>query len=585
MIGASDDDQRWQALADLEAMGVPLADDDATFFAEYAASHPECAAENELWDELLGDLRRPTEDAGGTGLEDADGAADGADDGAFIASLLATHRAGQPAADSTDSSPEPEDAAPASGNAPPLATVHSLSPRPRWPLLAVGALAAAAALALVLLPDEPTTTQPPPPRQAQAKLPVDQDPVPSDREPAPAPAPPRALDSGLIALSSPGGLTINGRPATTGSPVAEGMTFAAKTETCMVFNAPFASVCLSPGTIASLSRADDGDRLFDLERGAIVATLDRIPKGHAFTIAADGYRARAVGTVFSVRVADGDAELGVFEGVVELRSADSNAGAVRSLRELEHTDFNPASVVRGLPADLKAWSRDRSALADLWRELDNPSQLHLAASSAALSVDGRTLGDTYHDLPAGLDVLVSAGEHSLDVYGRSGAKSHSVSASPDAPVVLSSSELEAPRAATRGGTRPISAAVEPSIAELRTQASDARASRSWRDAKAAYEELLQRYPDAPEALNTRVQLGDLLRRRLGQPAAALVHFDAYIARGGPLAAEARFGKVLALQQLGRRSDEAAAIADFLSRHPKHIEAEKLRARARELAAP
>ena len=363
------------------------------------------------------------------------------------------------------------------------------------------------------------------------------------------------------------------------------MTFAAKTETCMVFNAPFASVCLGPGTVASLSRAADGDRLFDLERGAIVATLDTIPEGHAFTIAADGYRARAVGTVFSVRVADGDAELGVFEGIVELQSAHASAGAARSLRELEHTDFNPAGEVRALPADLKAWSRDRSALADLWRGLDKPSQLHLGASSAALSVDGRTLGDTYHDLPEGLDVLVSAGEHSLDVYGRSGAKSHTVSASPEAPVVLTSSELEAPRAATRGETRPITAAVEPSIAELRTQASDARASRSWRDAKTAYEELLRRYPDAPEALNTRVQLGDLLRRRLGQPAAALVHFDAYIARGGPLAAEARFGKVLALQQLGRRTDEAAAIADFLSRHPKHIEAEKLRARARELAAP
>jgi len=583
MSAAGNDDQRWQALADLEALGVPLDDDDAAFFAEYAAAHPECAAEAEAWDDLLHDLRSPT------------ASVDEGDEQAFVASLLATYRAGQSSTGDPEENSEQEDAATDEAHEPhgphenrttPLAMVHSLPSRSRWPLLAVGALAAAAALALVLFPDDPTTGETPPPRQAEATSPPKQAPVPSDRPSPPKPEPVRAPDSALIALSSPGGITINGQPAATGSRITEGATLTAQTETCVVFDAPFASVCLGPGTSASLRSAHDGDRLFDLERGALVATLDKIPEGHAFTVMADGYRARAVGTVFSVRIADKEAELGVFEGIVELRGSEPSASPARSLEELQHTRFSPSSEVRALPADLKAWSRDRSALAELWRGLNDPSQLHLGASSAALSVDGRSLGDTYHDLPAGLDLLVSAGEHRLDVRTRSGAKSHVVSASPAAPVVLTSNEIEPPRAATRGKTRPITAATAgPSIAELRDQASDARATRSWRDAKAAYEELLQRYPDAPEALNARVQLGDILRRRLGQPAAALIHFDAYISHGGPLAAEARFGRVLALQQLGRRADEALAIADFLGQHPKHIEAENLRARARELAEP
>ncbi|HGG56768.1 MAG TPA: tetratricopeptide repeat protein, partial [Nannocystis exedens] len=111
----------------------------------------------------------------------------------------------------------------------------------------------------------------------------------------------------------------------------------------------------------------------------------------------------------------------------------------------------------------------------------------------------------------------------------------------------------------------------------------ARAKHAWRAAIDAYEELLELYPATPEAHNVQVQLGELLRRQ-GQPGRALGHFQAYLIRGGPLAAEARFGKVLALQQLGRSSDEAAAIAEFIRLHPHHIEADKLRQRARELEA-
>jgi ferric-dicitrate binding protein FerR (iron transport regulator) len=569
-----DDDARWQAIADAEALGEPLSADDAAFRRDYEATHPECADESEAWGALLSALGAPA--AG----EDLDGARDDGDaDDDLAASIVAAYRSDR-GVGSTTAAAEDHKSDETGSTAGDVVELRPRS-RPSWPRVAAG-LAIAASLALVVLSRTGGVTSeedaPAGPKQAKVETPER---APGERAEPPqtprtpeTPAPPRTTDEALIALTSPAGVTLNGAPAYAGALLTEGATITSGAETCLVFQSPFASVCLSPGSEASLTTASGGDRSLTLRRGALVATLDKLPEGHAFTVrTADGAAARAVGTVFAVRVAGDAPDVGVLEGAIEVRPRPD--AAPRGLRAGEHTTFADGGDPAPLPSDLRTWSERHMKMAGLWRGLEGAALVNLAATPADLAIDGYPLID------GELALLVAPGEHRLEIAGDRGARATTLAGDPAAPTTMGAAELRPPTKPKASRAAPPTPA-GPSIAELRQRASDARASRSWRAAADAYRELLDDHPTAPEAHNARYQLGDLLRRRLGQPASALAHFDAYLERGGPLAAEARFGKVLALQQLGRRGEEAAAIADFLEHHPRHIEADKLRQRASEL---
>ncbi|WP_437913436.1 tetratricopeptide repeat protein [Sorangium sp. So ce302] len=102
------------------------------------------------------------------------------------------------------------------------------------------------------------------------------------------------------------------------------------------------------------------------------------------------------------------------------------------------------------------------------------------------------------------------------------------------------------------------------------------------EANASYRALLAQYPASPEARAALVSLGQIALHQ-GKAAEALGYFDRYLAgAGGPLAAEARVGRVQSLRRLGRAADERAAIADFLARHGESVHAPRLRARLSEL---
>ncbi|MGK3969307.1 tol-pal system YbgF family protein [Sorangium sp. So ce118] len=101
------------------------------------------------------------------------------------------------------------------------------------------------------------------------------------------------------------------------------------------------------------------------------------------------------------------------------------------------------------------------------------------------------------------------------------------------------------------------------------------------EASAAYRALLAQHPSSPEARAALVSLGQLALQQ-GKAAEALGYFERYLAGAGPLAAEARVGRVQCLRRLGRTADERAAIADFLSRHGESVHAPRLRARLAEL---
>jgi|GEM_PF-1815020 len=89
-----------------------------------------------------------------------------------------------------------------------------------------------------------------------------------------------------------------------------------------------------------------------------------------------------------------------------------------------------------------------------------------------------------------------------------------------------------------------------------------------------YRSLQKRYPDAPEAQAARVSLGRLLLDRQGDASGALAQFDAYLksspADGGTLAEEARVGRALAFEKLGRKDEERRAWEELVSRHPQSL---------------
>ncbi len=117
----------------------------------------------------------------------------------------------------------------------------------------------------------------------------------------------------------------------------------------------------------------------------------------------------------------------------------------------------------------------------------------------------------------------------------------------------------------------------PSADELLRRAQEHLGAARTTEAVQAYRELVARYPASPEASAAVVTLGQLALQQ-GHAEEALAQFDRYLRGSGPLDEEARYGRIAALHQQGRASAEAAAIEDFLARHPGSVHAERLRAR-------
>jgi TolA-binding protein len=131
----------------------------------------------------------------------------------------------------------------------------------------------------------------------------------------------------------------------------------------------------------------------------------------------------------------------------------------------------------------------------------------------------------------------------------------------------------------RASAAPSATAEEPPTASaLFARAGDARQHGAYADAIRSYEELTRAYPQSNEAANAHAFLGRLLLDR-GDASGALTHFDAYLRGGaGALREDAMAGRAVALGQLGRAQDEAAAWNALLAAYPQSVHAARARAR-------
>ena len=155
----------------------------------------------------------------------------------------------------------------------------------------------------------------------------------------------------------------------------------------------------------------------------------------------------------------------------------------------------------------------------------------------------------------------------------------SSSSAPSAPLPHGPARAAVVAAVPLASSAPADATPPASASTLFSEAGDARRRGAYDDAERLYGELAQRFPQSPEALNAHAILARLLLDR-GDAAGALVHFDAYLRSGaGSLREEAMVGRALALERLGRTSDEAAAWNALLDAYPQSVHAARARARS------
>ena len=168
------------------------------------------------------------------------------------------------------------------------------------------------------------------------------------------------------------------------------------------------------------------------------------------------------------------------------------------------------------------------------------------------------------------------------------AATASVTVAPSAPA-RAEVHLAQPRATARVSSNaafPVVADVAPggaSPAEASPPRADpaaalfADANRARRDGNAEravvlYRSLQSRYPSTAESELSRALLAQLLLER-GNPEAALVGFDRYLAEGAPvLSAEALVGRARALEQLNKSTQAAAAWQEVQRRFPGSVHA-------------
>lgn len=124
-----------------------------------------------------------------------------------------------------------------------------------------------------------------------------------------------------------------------------------------------------------------------------------------------------------------------------------------------------------------------------------------------------------------------------------------------------------------------------SSASLFESANRSRIQGDRTSAMAAYRRLLERFPMADEAAQTRATLGRLLLDQ-GDPAAALAQFDRYL--GGEdrtLREDVMSARAVAFMRLGRDVEELSAWRALVEEFPQSVHASRARARIGALADP
>ncbi len=481
----SDEQARYEALIDREAIGEALAADEREFVERYEAARPELARERALFEAAIAALRGQVED-------DEDNAGDELGQARAAAAALARYRS------------EREAERPSA-----------------WPrrLAWTAGVAAAAGLAIWLGLRSGADEEPKLGERVETPSPRENSEPPRLQPVDPRPAPGAPVDaSGRLSLVRGEGLDrldgLLGRSFAPGEGSSELFGPDAEVErACVSWTEPIAVVCFE-GQLSPAAAPRQGERRVRLESGRLVAALAPLGPGQRFTVETLVGTVSAIGTVFAVEIHEGRTWVTVLEGRVELRDP-----TVRALAAGQRTSLR--GEVPG----------------------DEPT---LRTSDA---------------VPAALVELVELAQQ--------------LRADPDAALALAEDPSSSAAAKPSAPARPASAK------QLAEAAQRHRMARDYDATARVYRELLERYPDSPEAANVPVRLGDLLAST-GDHQGALEAYELYLERGAKqLAPEAEYGRIRALRALGREAEERAAIAAFIAARPDDYRSVELRDRLAE----
>lgn len=412
-------------------------------------------------------------------------------------------------------------------------------------LVAVGSTAAAAAIALLLsgVPEKvgrsassPTSASPK--RASPVEVPT------------------------AIALAA-GNVRIGDSPVAAGSTLHLGDTLRVAQGRACVDQEGGTTSCLNENSALVVEESSTVVQRVRLEKGTIVCQLDENRTGE-FIVSTGRVTVTATGTVFSVEVRESSVRVRLHRGSVAVRATQS--GEVRKMTARSALVFD--GVWKDLAWDESAAARDRA--------LVEPARLWAKRPLGALTVDGIGEGgtialDKIGIGPPPVSVLTSLGAHSLLVESTDHLPyQHDVKVAEQGTVIRPSLEL---------ALRDIpssSASKSSSAKDALSRAQTLRSAGRLLDAAEEYRRLIAQHASAPEARAALLSLGHLELQSLGRPGAALDHFERYLDGGGQLSQEASFGRIQALQRLGRNAEAERATVMFLQDYPDSVQAESLR---------
>jgi hypothetical protein len=367
---------------------------------------------------------------------------------------------------------------------------------------------------------------------------------------------------------------------------------------------PEIDVCATAGTRLRLTRTSTAARRLDLLQGKVAVQLAPLPEGQRLSIVSEGVWSTAIGTAFTVqRDEDRSVRTTVLNGKVRVGETDAQSKVVVAHQRARVTKSG------GAVRTTEVVAISRSEESPEWAML-GPTKLWNAAVAATLEVAGAPSG-AYVTLDgqsigvAPLSTLVPVGVHRVEVrVGSESMWSRQVALSagerekislegvePIAPAPVSS-KIEAPEPVVAAARAKVPAAkiAAKSTAKLTSGDLLREARTLLRDGERSaaadkYGELVREHPSSAEARSGMLSLAELQLEHLGDAQAALELADRYLAGGaGTLAPEARETRVRALRSLGRRSEERAAIVEFLKAHPDSLRAPSLRERLEQLSS-
>lgn len=344
------------------------------------------------------------------------------------------------------------------------------------------------------------------------------------------------VEASVTIASFSGKATVDGRPITVGLRVSSQQVITVGSGRLCLAYSPGVTACAAPGSVLrAVSRHREQHLMLD--RGAVVCQLDaRPPEGEFSVITARG-KVTAKGTVFAVELQDDsvlrdDAKLAVrlHRGIVEV---EAPSGERRELHA-------PAAVVvdsgfRAAPSAGTDWQTD------LW-------------------------------------TLESSGLSSLTALPQQPLPSRDAPPAPQPETVPKAGPNLSP-VVSGGDTSPKAQPARPSAEQLLSRAAKLRAAKRFAEAGVVYQTLVREHQRSSAGRAALISLAELQLSRLGQPESALRSFDAYLAQGGPLAQEARYGRIRALRRLGRNEQARDATKLFLRDYPGSPQAAAIRGTA------